>query len=149
MPKCGRRSEVYLALHGRFHLFRRVRQLLGEIDELSGSVDVEGIFDADAYLLFGNVEARLDGEHRTDHEGLVVVIWIVHIDADGMPERVDEIFPQRFAVEVFAVGVDVVEGDLVEQCDLGSAPRWSMEPIFDLPATKASRAACWAPSTML
>ena len=62
----------------------------------------------------------------------------------------DEVFSQRVAVEVFAMGIDVVEGDLVEQmCCRRLLRDASTEPIFDLPATKASRAACWAPSTML
>ena len=36
------------------------------------------------------------------------------VEADGMAEAVDEILSERLAVQVFAVGVDVVVGDFVD-----------------------------------
>src|ERR1700735_5076712 len=94
--------------HSRLHLFRRVRQLLGEVDELTRSIDVEGVFNTNAYLLFRNIDTRFNGEHGTGHERLVVVIRVVHIDTDGMPERMQEVLAQGLPMEVFAAGVDVV-----------------------------------------
>src|SRR5580692_12002948 len=117
----GRRC-ILLGVHRGFDLLRRVWQLFGEIHELSLSINIEGIFDADAYFFLGNVDTRLDGEHGTNLEGLVVVVRIVYIDANGVPEGVDEVLTQRLALQVLAVRVDVIEGDLVERCFVGICP---------------------------
>jgi hypothetical protein len=46
----------------------------------------------------------------------------VHIQADPVRESVDEILTQRFAVQVFAVGVDVFIRDLVQRVRAPIAP---------------------------
>ena len=67
---------------------------------------------------------------------------IVNIESDVVAETVNEIFSQRLAVQIFAVGVDVVVGDFVERVrDYRAA--W-----LDLPDLKAASAACCAPRTM-
>jgi hypothetical protein len=79
-----------------------------------GSVDIESIFDADADLLLWNVYAGLDGKHRTNFQGLVGIKWIMHVDAYGMSQTVHEVFSQRVTVQIFSMGVDVVESHLVQ-----------------------------------
>ena len=59
----------------------------------------------------------MPGSMSENHAFLIgcVIIGIVHIDADRVPDAVDEVFAERFAVQVFAVGVHVVESDGVER----------------------------------
>src|ERR1700688_4324853 len=103
------RYAALLPLHSGLNLFRSVCQLLSKINQFALSVDVEGVFEADADLLLRNVEARFDGENGPDSEGFVVVVGIVHINADGVPESMQEVFSQRIAVQVFAVRIDVIK----------------------------------------
>src|SRR5262249_51930637 len=77
--------------------------------------DDQRIFNAHADVLFGNVDAGLDGDHHAGFKADVVVARIVNIEADVMPEPVVEVFAKRLAVQILAVRVDVVVGDLLQR----------------------------------
>ena len=109
-----------------------VWETLDEVDEMAVAADVEDVLDADADVFLGDVDAGFDGE---DHAAVefrgAVVHGVVDVDADGVAEAVDEVLAERLAVEVFAVGVDVVEGDFVERIgDVGGAFVDVAEAVF-------------------
>ena len=61
---------------------------------------------------------------REDHsrsERSVVIAGIVDIEADEVAEAMDEVLAKSFAVQVFAVRVDVVVGDVVKRVGLITA----------------------------
>src|SRR5215813_2279060 len=79
-----------------------------------GFGDQEIVFDADAEVLFRDVNAGFDGN---DHAGLkrfAVFGGIVDVEADAVAEAVNEVLAERMSVQIFAMRVDVVVGDLVD-----------------------------------
>ena len=104
-----------LSMHRRFDFVGCVRQVGVEVDELAIGTDEEVALDANAELLFGDVNARLDGEDHSRFQHGWVVGGIVHIDADHVAEAVQPVLAERLAMQVFAVSVDVVVGGGVER----------------------------------
>ena len=88
-------------LHDLFNLTGVFGQSAGEAFELAVGVSVEDVLDAHADFFFRYVDAGLDGEDHAGLDGLGVVPRIVHVDADGMADAVDEVFAQRLGVRVF------------------------------------------------
>src|SRR5260370_4216423 len=81
---------------------------------MAGFGDKDVVLDADAEILLGDVDARLDGD---DHSGLqrrAVLAGVVNVKADMMAEAVNEILAEGFAMEIFSVGVDVIVGEFVD-----------------------------------
>ena len=79
------------------------------------------IFNADAQLFFRNVNARLQREDHAFVDRQGGIIGVMDIQSHVMSQSVDEIFSQRLAVKVFAVGVDVIKSDLIERIRIGAA----------------------------
>src|SRR6202011_5227253 len=80
---------------------------------MAGFGDEDVVFDAHSEILFGDVDAGLDGD---DHAGLergAEFARIVDVQTDVMAEAVNEIWPEGFAVKIFSMGIDVVVGNLV------------------------------------
>src|SRR5579862_6473957 len=76
-----------------------------------GNQDV--VFDADAEVFFGDVDAGLDGDDHAGLERFAVFAGVVDVEADVVAEAVNEILAERFAVKIFAVGIDVVVRNFV------------------------------------
>ena len=57
-----------------------------------------------------------------------------------MAQAVREVFPERLAVQILAVGVDVIVGDLVKRC--------ARRRVSRTPGLMAAMAAFCAPSTI-
>ncbi len=62
-------------------------------------------------LSFRKVESGLDGEDSAFVERLGVLPGAVDVDADEVADAVHHALPKRLAVQIFAVLVDVVEGE--------------------------------------
>ena len=108
--------------HHFLDFLRRTRQDAGK-DLATVLRDEDIVFDTHTEFLFLDIDARLDGHHHARLEGLGVIKRVVDIQADGVAEAVDEILAEGFAVQVFAMGVDVVVGDLVEPLAAPAAER--------------------------
>ena len=78
-------------------------------------IDLVDILDANPDLFLRNVDSRLDGEHHSRTELCLGVADVVNFQTDIVPQAVDEVLPERLPMQVFAVRVDVVVGDLVER----------------------------------
>src|SRR6185503_9085657 len=72
----------------------------------------DSILNPDADVLFGNIDARFDGDDHAGCERRGRIAGIVNVQSYVVPQPVDEIFAQRLAVQVVAVAVDVVVSDL-------------------------------------
>src|SRR5258708_2807299 len=68
------------------------------------------VFDPHADILFGDINAGLDGNY---HAGLErsVDIRIVDLQANLVADAMNEVFPERLAVQIFSMGVHVILGD--------------------------------------
>src|SRR5207247_5927762 len=80
---------------------------------VAGFDDKDIVFDAHAEILFGDVDAGLNGNDHAGLESGAMVAGVVNVQADGMAEAVDEIGPEGFAMEIFPVRVDVVVGNFL------------------------------------
>src|SRR6185312_6833360 len=109
----GYRLLMY-RLHRCLYLVGSVRQSFLEVDQLAVGIDIDNIFDSHADTFFGDVDAGFNCEDTAGEERFGVVVRVVDSDADRVPEAVDEVFAKWLAMQVFAVAVDVVEGDLIE-----------------------------------
>src|SRR5579864_563961 len=98
-----------------------VREFLGQLDQLAAGVHIIHVFNSYSQLFFRNVNARLDGEDHSWRKRGVVVARIVNIQTYEVSKAVDEIFTKGFAVEIFAVGVDIFVGDVVDGVGLIAA----------------------------
>src|SRR5260370_24560031 len=70
--------------------------------------------DGDAEIVLGIVDARLDGNNHSGLQRRAVLAGVVNVQADMMAEAVNEIRAERFAMEIFSVGVDVIVGEFVD-----------------------------------
>ena len=114
----GGRLGGSLAGHGTLDVVRGVRQVRGQVDQLAVLVYVENIFNPHAQFFLRDVDARLESKHRSRTERNVIVIGIVDIQADVVTQAMDKIFAQRLAVQVFAMGIDLIVGHIVERIRL-------------------------------
>ncbi len=81
---------------------------------VAGFGDQDVVFDAHAKILFGDVDAWLNGD---DHAGLergAVFARVVNIEADMMAEAVNEIGAKWLIVEILAMGIYVIVGNFVD-----------------------------------
>src|SRR6266403_3209056 len=81
---------------------------------IAGLGDEHIIFDAHAEIFFEDVDAGLHGDDHAGLERSTVLAGIVDVEADVVAETVDVILAQRFSVQVFSVGIDVIVGNFVE-----------------------------------
>ena len=88
---------------------------------LPSGIDPEDVFNANADFLLGNINSRFDGEHHARIEHCIGVADIMHFKSDVMSQAVNEVLPQRLAVQVLAVRVDVVVGNFVQRIRAASA----------------------------
>src|SRR5271163_2807457 len=105
-----------LDLGGAGHDFFDFDGIAGEAfaqEFVAGFGDEDVIFDAHAEIFFGDVNAGLDRDDHSWLERFAIIAGIVDVEADVVAEAVNEILAQRFAVKIFAVGIDVVVGNLV------------------------------------
>src|SRR5580693_3143118 len=72
--------------------------------------DEDVVLNAHAEILFGDVNAWLDGDDHAGLERFAVFTRVVDIQTDMVSETVNEILAERFAAQIFAVGIDVVVG---------------------------------------
>src|SRR5208282_1305497 len=120
----GRRSQRSIVLlgffgalgggfgHDFFDLVRIAREAFAE-EFVARFGDEDVVFDAHAEIFFGDVDARLDSDDHARLEGFAILAGIVDVETDIVAEAVNEILAQRFAVKIFAVGIDVVVGNFV------------------------------------
>src|ERR1700722_14936617 len=76
--------------------------------------DEHVVLNAHAEIFFGDVNARLDGDDHAGREGFAILARVVDIQTDMVAQSVNEILAERFAVQIFAVRIDVVVGNLVD-----------------------------------
>src|SRR5581483_7694093 len=100
--------------HRSLNLLGCMRQRRCQIDQLSTWVGPVNIFNANPDLLLRDVNSRLDSEDHSWSDLRLGVAHVVNIQADVMPQSMDEVLPQRLAVQVLAMRVDVVVRDPVE-----------------------------------
>src|SRR5438128_2593619 len=75
--------------------------------------DEHDVLDAYAKILFRDVNSRLDRDDHAGFERRVRVGGVVHLEAHVMTQSVREVLAERLAVQILAVGVDVIVGDLI------------------------------------
>src|SRR5882762_6414858 len=80
---------------------------------VAGLGDEDVVLDADPEILFGYVDAGLDGDEHAGLQRRAVLSGVVDIEADMMAEAVNKIRAEGLAVAIFSVGVDVIVGELV------------------------------------
>src|SRR5580698_6891404 len=73
---------------------------------VAGFGDEDVVFDADAEIFLGDVNAGLDGDDHSWLERFAIIARVVDVEADVVAEAVNEILAQRFAVKIFAVRID-------------------------------------------
>src|SRR5271168_2312277 len=76
--------------------------------------DEDVVLDAHAEIFLGDVDAGFDGDDHAGLERFAVFAGVVDIETDVVAESVNEILAERFAVKIFAVGIDVVVGNFVD-----------------------------------
>src|SRR6266403_773026 len=81
---------------------------------IAGFGDEYVVFDADAQILFGDVDAWLHGDDHAGLERFAVVAGIMDIEANIVAEAVNVIFAERISVQILSVGIDVVVGNFVQ-----------------------------------
>src|SRR6185369_194465 len=86
----------------------------GQVNEFPIFIHVEGVFDADAKIFVGNVDARLNGEYLSRPESLIEWTRIVNVESNAMAQSVNEVLAQRLALQTFPVRVDVIVGGFVQ-----------------------------------
>src|SRR3954464_1502434 len=89
-----------------------MRERRRHVHQLAVGIDVVDVFNTNPELFFWNVDSRFDGEYHSCAEWSATNV--VNVEADEMAESVDEVLAQRLPMQVFAVRVDVFDGDLVE-----------------------------------
>ena len=92
-----------------------MRQIARQVDQFAILIDIENVFNPHPEFFFRDIDSGLKGKHRPRTQRNVVVIGIVNIQSDVVAEAMNEVFSQRLAVQVFAMGVDVVVSDVVER----------------------------------
>src|ERR1041385_5094326 len=75
--------------------------------------DHHNVLDADADILFRNINSRLDGQDRSCLERSGRIAGIMNVQPHIMTKAMHEILAERLAMQVMAVSVDVIVGDLV------------------------------------
>src|SRR5262249_54414141 len=98
--------------HDFFNLAGIAWQLFAE-DADTGLRNEHVVFNADAEVLLRNVNARLHGHHLARLERPAVLAGIVYIKTDVLAESVDVVLAERFSVQISAMRIDVVIGDLL------------------------------------
>src|SRR2546429_1940013 len=88
---------------------------------VAGVGDEHVVFNAHAQILFGNVNARFDGDHHSRLQRAAMVARIVYVEADMMAQAMNEILAERPALAVFPVRVDIVVGDVHQPIFLAAA----------------------------
>src|SRR6266699_1395602 len=83
--------------------------------------DEHVVFNAHAQILFGNVDARFDGDHHSRLQRAAMVARIVYVEADMVAQAMNEILAERPALAVFPVRVDIVVGDVHQPIFLAAA----------------------------
>src|SRR6266481_6006413 len=81
---------------------------------VAGFGDEHVVFDTHAKVFLRDVNTGLHGD---DHAGLkrtAEFAGIVDVEAKVVAETVNVILAERFSVEIFSVGIDVVAGDFVD-----------------------------------
>jgi predicted ATPase len=92
-----------LSRHGTLYFVGRVGQGRTQIDQFSVCIHVKRVFNSRTELFFRNVDTGLDCEHCTGTERKRVIPGIMDCEADVVTQSMNEVFPERFAVQVFAV----------------------------------------------
>ena len=85
----------------------------GRKDAVARRRDEHIVFDADADLFFGNVDAGLDGDHHVRLERTRRITDIVDLQPDVMAGPVNEIF-------LVAFGANVIHRGLMDVADPGA-----------------------------
>src|SRR5579872_835768 len=114
----GNRSLGLSGRHRMFHFVCGMRKFFGQLDELAAGIYVIHVFDTHSQLLLGNINARLDGENHSGSQRYVIIAGIVNVEANVMAETVNEIFPERLAMQVLAVAINVVIRDVMKRVRL-------------------------------
>src|SRR5205814_1463426 len=73
--------------------------------------DDHHVLNAYAEILFGDVNSRLYRDHHTRFERRVRVGRIMDFESQMVAQAMREVLAQRLAVQVLAVGVDVIVRD--------------------------------------
>ena len=92
-----------------------VRQIAGQVHQLAILIHVEDVFYSYTQLFFRDVNSRFKGKDRPGSQSCVIVAGSVHVQSDVVAKSMNEIFSQRLAMQVFAMGVDVVVSHIVER----------------------------------
>src|SRR5712692_8069920 len=80
---------------------------------VAGIGDEHVIFDAHAEVFFWDIDAGLHGDDHAGLERLAVLAGIVDVEADIVGEDMNVVLTQRFPVQIFSMGIDVVVGDFL------------------------------------
>ena len=95
-------------MHGRFDLVGSVRKRSDQVDEFAVFANDEDILNADADLLFWDVDPRLDGKDHAWLQHCRIDCRIVYVDSDHVAEAVNPVVAERFAMQALAMVVNVV-----------------------------------------
>src|SRR6516162_9286326 len=106
--------------HDSFDFGWIARQSLAQ-QLVAGVGDQRVVFNAHAQILFGDVDARFDGNHHSGLQRAAIVARIVYVKADLVAQAMNEILAERPALAVFSVRVDIVVGDVHQPIFLASA----------------------------
>ena len=91
-----------------------MRQVGIELEKFAIRQHEKVTFDPNTKFLFGNIDARLDGEHHAWLEHRWILSGIVYVYAEHMSEAVQPVFAERLAMQILAMRDDVVEGNRVK-----------------------------------
>src|SRR5216684_4962505 len=80
---------------------------------VAGVRDQDVVFDSNAKIFFGDVDAGLYGDDHAGPQRRTILAGVMNIQADVMTQSVNVILAQRLAVQIFSVRVDVVVGNLI------------------------------------
>ena len=73
------------------------------------------VLNAHANVFFREVDSGLDGDHHAGLQWPSQVAGIVYVQAHVVAQAMREILPQRLAMGILAVRVDVIVRDLVQR----------------------------------
>src|SRR5215831_3609013 len=92
-----------------------MRESACQIDEFALSINVKNIFNSHPEFLLRDVNSGLDGKNHSRSNSSLVIAVVMHTQSYKMAESVNEILAERLPMQVFTMGINVIEGNVVER----------------------------------
>jgi hypothetical protein len=114
------KKRMGLLRHCFLNFIGRAGQAMAQHDQFAVLPNSKNVLNADTQLFFRNVNPWLKGKDHAFIERQRGIVGIMNVQAHVMSQSVDEIFSQRFAMKIFAMGIDVIKRHLIQRIWIGA-----------------------------